>query len=61
MKEESKRDYRMANNLWCRGANYYVFKIGSMWRLADCFGNFPLYKTKKEALEMANRFILNNH
>ena len=61
MKEESKRDYRMANNLWCTGATSYVCKIGSRWRRANCFGNFPLYKTKKEAIEVANRFILNNH
>ena len=60
MTTENKRDYNMATNLWCRGIDWYVFKVGNMWRLADCFGTFPLYKTKKEAAEVARRFVLNN-
>jgi hypothetical protein len=44
--------------LWTRGSDYYVFKIGNCWKLADCFGNFPAFKTKKEALKAADTFIL---
>ena len=56
--EKNKGNYEMASNLWCRGVDWYVFKVGNMWRLADCFGNFPLYKTKKEAAEVARRYIM---
>lgn len=47
-----------AIGLWMKGSDYYVFKIGKYWRLSDSFGNFPLFKTKKAAVEMADNFVM---
>lgn len=49
---------QMAINNWTRGIDWCVRKVGKKWALLDCFGNFPLFKTKKEAYEYATRFVL---
>jgi hypothetical protein len=56
--EASKVNLNMAQNFWERGSDWCVRKVGKKWALLDCFGNFPLFKTKKEAYEMATNFIL---
>ncbi len=47
-----------AIGFWTRGSDYYVKKVHNQWALLDCFGNFPLFKTKKEACKAADTFIL---
>ena len=40
-----------------RGIDWCVEKIGSRWTPQRCFGNFPLYRTKREAGEMVDDLI----
>jgi hypothetical protein len=49
---------RDAMNLWSRGIDWCVFKIGRQWRCADCFGFPVLFKTKKAAYEAATAMVL---
>lgn len=52
---EARRD---ARELWARGIDWCVFKIGRKWRCADCFG-FPVhFTTKKAAYDAATAFVL---
>ena len=48
----------MAENFWMRGVDYCVRKCGKKWSLVDCFGNFPLFNTKKAAYEAATAYIM---
>lgn len=52
-------DFRNAQNLWSRGQDWFVFKIGKRWRIADCFGrDIPHFKTKKAAYEFGTNLVL---
>ncbi len=51
-------DRQMATNLWMRGIDWCVRKVGKRWALVDCFGNFPLFNTKKAAYETATAFVM---
>ena len=56
---EDPRKLQEAQNLWQRGEDWYLHKVGSRgWKLASCFGDFPTYKTKKEAAKVATDLIL---
>lgn len=50
-------DYKIAFNFWIRGIDWCVMKVGKKWALLDCFGEFPLFATKKAAYEAADKFI----
>ena len=58
VKEMDMVNVMQATNRWTQGIDYCVFKLGKHWRLADCFGNFPLFKTKKAAYEAATAFVM---
>ena len=47
-----------AINFWMRGIDWCVAKCGKKWVLLDCFGNFPLFNTKKAAYEAATAFVM---
>ena len=47
-----------AIGLWLKGSDYYVFKLGKYWRLSASFGPFGLFKTKKAAIETADKFVM---
>ncbi len=51
-------DVQKATNFWCRGIDWCVCKVGKKWALLDCFGNFPLFTTKKAAYEAATAFVM---
>lgn len=56
---EDPDKYREANNLWSRGQDWFVFKVGKRgWELAPCFGKFPLFKTKTAAYEAGTNLVL---
>lgn len=57
----SKRNVEKAKMFWIRGIDWCVVKCGKNWRLLDCFGDFPLFKTKKAAYESATAFCLLNN
>lgn len=56
--KKSGYDRDKASAFWARGIDWCVRKVGNKWALLDCFGNFPLFKTKKAAYEMATAFVL---
>ena len=51
------QDIEKAKIFWAHGIDWCVMKVGKKWRLMDCFGNFPLFNTKKSAYEAAESFI----
>lgn len=56
---EDRAKYLEANNLWSRGQDWFVFKVGKRgWMLAPCFGSFPIFKTKKAAYETGTNLVL---
>ena len=58
MSETTGYNRDKAATLWTRGSDYCVKKIGKKWALMDCFGNFPLFPTKKAACKAADAFVL---
>jgi hypothetical protein len=54
----SDSQWAQLSNFWSRGSDWTVSKVGRKWLLSERFGNFPLFKTKKEACEAASRLIL---
>ena len=55
---EDEMNANMATNFWMRGIDWCVVRCGRKWRLLDCFGNFPLFNTKKAAYEAATAFVM---
>lgn len=55
---ESKFDITKARNCYAKGIDYCVTSIGRKWTLVDCFGNFPLFDTKRDAYEMASNVVI---
>lgn len=55
----SKEEQRInkAMNTWAKGIDYCVTKVGSKWTPIECFGNFPLFNTKKEAYDAVESFV----
>ena len=56
MRSESEK--REMSTTWAMGIDYCVFKCGKKWKTAKCFGNFPLFKTKKEAYKTITDLVL---
>jgi hypothetical protein len=40
-----------------RGTDWCVERVGRKWRLAPCFIGYPLFKTRKAALEAVYRQV----
>lgn len=56
---EDPTNYRDACNRWARGQDWFIVKAGKRgWMLAPCFGNFPIFKTKKAAYEAGTNLVL---
>jgi hypothetical protein len=44
---------------WSRGIDWCVYKLGRKWVICCVFGgNWPLYKTKREAYEAVTNLVL---
>jgi hypothetical protein len=55
----SEHDWNILRNTWSRGVDWYVQKVGKRhWVPIEAFGNFPLFKTKREADEAATTLLL---
>jgi hypothetical protein len=49
---------RDAGNLWSRGIDWCVFKIGRKWHAAECFGLPMPFKTKTAAYDACTVLVL---
>lgn len=55
----SNHDWHVMRSRWSRGVDWFVFKVGKRhWRLADEYGNFPLFTTKAAAYRVGSDLIL---
>lgn len=54
----SDHDWNVLRHRAARGIDWTVEKIGRKWAVQSCFGNFPMYRTKREAGEVAGNLIL---
>ena len=57
--DEGMRNWEMMKNLWRRGTDYYVFRLGKKWTLAGCFAVPMSFKTKKAADQFGTNLVMN--
>ena len=56
--ERTEKQIRFIRNNWSKGVDYCVIKQGKKWMVFDFFGNFPLFKTKKEAYQAVTNLVM---
>ena len=57
--DEDMRNWEMMKNTWRRGVDYFVFKRGRKWVLAQCFAVPMSFSTKTAAYEYGTNLVLN--
>lgn len=53
----SEHDWNVLRHRAARGIDWTVEKVGKHWAVQDCFGRFPLYRTKREAGAVVSNLI----
>jgi hypothetical protein len=55
----TESEWNEARNRWARGIDGCVEKVGKKWSVSPAISSgFPLFKTKREAGEAADRLVL---
>jgi hypothetical protein len=50
-------EWHQLKSQWARGIDWCVRKLGKKWTASEAFGNFPLYRTKREAYDAVTTLV----